>query len=158
MAGNAPGRALGTRRGVENKQTRYIVHHRTPCDTPTITAAQPPRLPPYGRQLLEQGPTPADELRIYFGTDEREIWNHARRRNVYAPPALVLLPGNHAESFRWPVAGWSVFAIQIGAYEVNEIPALARLLLEGGASIVRVLYGENPDLTIYRPVYEEVAA
>jgi hypothetical protein len=116
------------------------------------------RLPPYGCQLLNQWPNPADELRIYFGTDEREIWNHARRRNVYAPPALVLLPGNHAESYRWPVVDWSVFAIQIGAYEVNEIPALARLLLEGGASIVRVLYGENPDLATFRPFYKEVAA
>jgi hypothetical protein len=158
MAGNAPGRALGTRRGVENKQTRHIVHHRTPCDTPTITTAQPPRLPPYGRQLLEQGPTPADELRIYFGTDEREIWNHARRRNVYAPPALVLLPGNHAESFRWPVVDWSVLAVQIGDYPIEEIRKLAHLILQSGALIFRVLYGENPGLATFRPVYKEVAA
>jgi hypothetical protein len=56
------------------------------------------------------------------------------------------------------VNGWQVLAIQVGAYEVNEIPVLARLLLEGGASIVRVLYGENSDMAIYRPVCKEVAA
>ena len=124
-----------------------------------VTAtAQPRRLPPYGRQLLNQKPSPADELRIYFGSAEHEVWNHARLRNIYAPPALVLPPGTRAESYRWPVAGWSVFAIQVGAFEVNEIPELAKLLLEGGASIVRVLYGENPDMAIYRPVCKEIAA
>jgi len=128
------------------------------CNTPIRATAQPRRLPPYGRQLLNQKPSPADELRIYFGSAEHEVWNHARLRNIYAPPALVLPPENSAEFYRWPVAGWSVFAIQVGAYEVNEIPALARLLLEGGDSIVRVLYGGNPNLAIYRPVYEEVAA
>jgi len=116
------------------------------------------KLPPYGRRLLNVRPHSSDELRIYFGTAEQETWNHARVRNIYAPPALVLPPGTNANEFRWPVDSWPVFAIQLGDFPIDEIPVLARLLLECGASIVCVLYGENPDLAIFRPAYREVAA
>jgi hypothetical protein len=115
------------------------------------------RLPPYGRKLLDQKPRPADELRLYFGTN-KDVWSHALLRNTYAPPALVLPPGTCVSQFSWPVNGWPVLAIQIGTYEVNEIPIFATVLLKGGASIVRVLYGKNPDLAIFRPVYVGIAA
>ena len=128
------------------------------CETPIRATTQPHRLPPYGRQLSKLRPTPADELRIYFGTDVNEIWTHTRKRNIYAPPALLLPPGTRAESFSWPVCGWPVFAIQNGDYSIEEIRKLAHLILQSGALIFRVLYGENPDLAIFRPAYKKVTA
>jgi hypothetical protein len=95
-----------------------------------------------------------DEMRIYFG-DSQDVWIHARIRNTLAPPALILPPGTRAESFSWPVANWSVFAIQCGDYPIEEIRKLARLMLQSGALVFRVLYGKGPDMATFRPAYRK---
>ena len=53
---------------------------------------------------------------------------------------------------------WPVFAMQIGDYPIEDIRKLAHLILQSGALIFRVLYGENLDLATFRPVCKEVAA
>lgn len=139
------------------EQARQALRMTLPPEQIRQAPSHPRRkLPPYGRKLLNLRPRPGDELRLYFGTAE-DVWNHARIRNIYAPPALILPPGANAQKFNWPVTDWQVLAIQLGSFPIDDIPNVVRLLLESGATIVRVLYGENPDLAIFRPVYKEAA-
>jgi hypothetical protein len=88
---------------------------------------------------------PTSEIRIYAGS---QAWGTARIRNSYCADALVLPEGESPSQYSWPVRGVDVLVIQAGIIDLKPIPELAHILIASGATIVRVVYGE--DMAIYR--------
>lgn len=98
--------------------------------------------PPYTKHLQ-----PAPEIRVYIGTD---AWNAAKVRHAFGiHDALVTPEGECPAIYNWPVSGKSVLIIQAGNCDLEEVPDLASILLQSGATIVRVVYDDK--MAVYRP-------
>jgi hypothetical protein len=95
---------------------------------------------PFSKHLRATG-----EIRVYFGS---RAWNNARIRNSYCADALVFPDGESPNTYRWPVCGKDVLLLQAGLADIKPVPELAHALIASGATIVRVVYGE--DMAIYR--------
>jgi len=103
------------------------------------------KYPPYGKRIGS-----ATEIRIYMGPD---AWKSARIRHSYVPDALVLPDGEAPSAYKWPVAGCDVLVFSDD--DIDKIPELARILLESGALVVRVLCADQ--MVIYRPIRRAAA-
>lgn len=101
--------------------------------------------PPYSKQASNYPVT--NEVRVYFGSS-RDVWRYTKVCNRYSP-AVMLPPGDQFDKYQWPVRGREVLMLQVGDYQVDEIPGFARVLVLAGALIVRVLHHEG--LATFRP-------
>lgn len=104
-------------------------------------------LPPFGLHLAaNRSPS---EVRLYFGDNHEDAWRLARFRGSAGLPVLLLPDDQCVDSYRWPVSGWDVLAMQIGYFQPGAIPVLALTLLNAGANIVRVVAAPDYRLVIY---------
>jgi len=93
------------------------------------------RLAPYAKLI----PQKTKDIWIYSGP---EAWRRAQWRVQQKLPVLVLAPGNHPASYRWPVYGADVTVVDSGCPELT-LEALAHNLLTAGANLVCVIHGAN---------------
>lgn len=111
------------------------------------------RWAPYSREiraLLARGHTP--NVFCFAGS---EAWQQARRRRITHRPgsAILLPPGEHPDSFRWPTLDALVL---IPGHEVREtiLALIVRLLSSGCRCVIEIRpdlapvahYSKKPDL------------
>lgn len=95
------------------------------------------KFPPYGRHLMALRPRDIQggEVRVYVG--DGPTWEHAKNRDAQGLPVLVLPPDTTPDRYAWPVSGWQVLIIQLGAFPAEVVPRLAYQLLKASAWVVR---------------------
>lgn len=86
-------------------------------------------LPPYGKRF---SPVPAGGIRVAIGA-EPNVWEFAKRHHA---PCMVVPPAENPDSYRWPADNGPVLVFEVGDYNDERLEALAKALLQAGASSV----------------------
>lgn len=106
-------------------------------------------MPPFGRNLSARRINSNGEVFLYFGDGSRCAWQLAKFRDDAGLPVLLLPGDKQANAYTWPLSGWDVLAIQVGAFTAAAIPKLALTLMNAGANIVRVIPAPDYRLVIF---------